>query len=49
MFDLVKPEIFISSETGKSLKSDSTNFGKELSKQVPEGIDAEEMESTNKT
>jgi hypothetical protein len=48
MVSITKPEMFISAESGESLGEDKTSFGKETPSQVPDDVDAEEMEETTK-
>lgn len=49
MIEITKPELFISAESGQSIKNDKLSMGKEIKTQVPEDVDVDEMEGSNKS
>lgn len=48
MVGITDPELFISAQSGERIMADKLNFGSKISKQVPEGVDADELERADK-
>ena len=47
MLDIKKPELFISEAKGEKMSADKLSVSKAMPTQVPEGVDADEMEKDN--
>jgi hypothetical protein len=48
MLDIKKPELFISEAKGEQMSADKLSVSKSFPTQVPNGIDADELEKDNK-